>query len=175
MFARIISLEKEIDSIRKRKRAPSPPVSDADEEVDSQGSEDEGEEEEESAEESKPYEPKLPREAPALSPELLEEISLGRIGRFVPESNVLRRNLYAKKWKAPASLFLQAKDQPVSEPKRQHWHLPGKEVSPSQLVDLFNKAEGVVEHTHLSMFFGSETVTKRNWRAAACRKKRRST
>ncbi len=100
-------------------------------------------------------EPRLSRAPPPLPPQLLEELTLGRVGAFVAED--LRTRLYAKKWKVPASTLVAAKDLP--SPKDQQWNLPGKEsLLADQVTDLFNKAEGVVTHSRPNLSFGSETV-----------------
>ena len=110
--------------------------------------------EEKHGQEAEEMEPRLSRAPPPLDPCMLEELTLGRVGAFVGED--LRTQLYAKKWKVPASLLIEAKDQPA--PRDQHWNLPGKEALPVQLADAFNKADGVVTHSRPALSFGSETV-----------------
>ncbi len=107
-------------------------------------------------EEEEEEEPRLSRAPPPLSQETLEEITLGRVGSFLADAEDIRTKLYSKKWKAPASLLVEAKDQPA--PKAHHWILPGKEASSLQRAETFNKVEGVVIHSRHLLSFGSETV-----------------
>jgi len=108
-------------------------------------------------EETDRRDPRVSRAPPPLSPIMRDEIVLGRIGSFV--TGDARTKLYTKKWKAPASLLVEAKDQPA--PKDPHWHVPAKEANPLLLVDLFNKADRVVAHSSPSLSFGSATVAAR--------------
>ena len=148
---------KEHAAKRKRDAQMDEVEEESDDGEESQG--DSSAEETERSDGEEPQEPRLSRAPPPLPQALLEELTLGRVGVFVAESADLRKNLYTKKWKASASLLVPAKDQ--TAPKEQQWHLPGKEVSPAKIAELFNKAEGILIHSHPALSFGSETVAKR--------------
>lgn len=160
LLADIAKLQEEV--ARLKRAGSSPPdrriqfetkdESDPDDESHASGEDLEIEVQESDSEE----EPILSRSAPPLSKEVLDELILGRVGVFVGDAEDLRNKLYIKKWKVPASLLVQAKDQPA--PKEQHWNLPGKESSSLKLATDFNQAEGIIIHSRHSLSFGSETV-----------------
>ena len=160
MSKKITSLEK---PSRKRKMeesievetvlTPTPSEGDASMEEES-GDEDKEVLEAGDVEEEPADEPRLSRAPPPLPPQMMEELTYGRVGSFVNQD--VRTRLYTKTWKAPPAILVEAKDQQA--PKDQHWSIPGKETDALKLVQAFNKAERVISHSRLSLSFGSASV-----------------
>ena len=132
-------------AVQKKRRRASP--GDDEEEEEEEGSDSESEDSSDSVD--------LPRTSEPLSKEVMENVSLGRVGPLL--SNYAEKDLFVKKWKVPAKLLKDASDE-TGDKKESFWHTPAKELPRLKIVEAFNKVNYTIPPTKPNVVFSTATL-----------------